>query len=410
MTLAGQEQETVNWETMRFEDFLSNSQQPGKLDSEGSFGISREKALQKVASLGLPFSYAWALKFVQAAVEAKTRKVEVKLTKEQINLEFPSKAHWDLSHLDQAFFLQEASRDLAHDHLIRALWSVHKSFRFRLNFGGQLLRWDGKKMTLVGDPDASKAILTLTVETGGSTVSFLRYFKTARVNAGVSKVLQDWAFAAPIPVKVDGRKINTLHACPTHREGMKKQVLAAVFLQSADPKLSLPWKADKWSPISRQIGVENVQNIGCCALLTIRSKYSAGEMRQFRWSGKPPGSLFYWVQSGVVIQSERLPSLGVGLSWAVLLSADGLETDLTSFSLQETEELAVRKKTVMVSLLDNLKSYRLRSGELFQSESEILEVNVTKQVKEQGKQWNTEFGLNFDVSSFRRPEFRSWVR
>ena len=84
MTLAGQEQETVNWETMRFEDFLSNSQQPGKLDSEGSFGISREKALQKVASLGLPFSYAWALKFVQAAVEAKTRKVEVKLTKEQI--------------------------------------------------------------------------------------------------------------------------------------------------------------------------------------------------------------------------------------------------------------------------------------------------------------------------------------
>ena len=160
------------------------------------------------------------------------------------------------------------------------------------------------------------------------------------------------------------------------------------------------------SPV-RQIGVENVQNIGCCALLTIRSKFSAGEMSGFRWRGKPPGSVFYWVQSGVVIQSDRLRSLGVGLSWAVLLSADGLETDLTSFSLQETAELAVRKKTVMLSLLDNLKSYRLRSGELFHPGGEALERAVTKQVKEQGERWNVEFGLNFDVSSFRKPEFRS---
>ena len=87
------------------------------------------------------------------------------------------------------------------------------------------------------------------------------------------------------------------------------------------------------------------------------------------------------------------------LSWAVLLSADGLETDLTSFSLQETPELDVRKKAVMLSLLDNLKSYRFRASELFGGE--MLERNVTKQVKAQGKQWNSEFGLNFDISSFR---------
>ena len=238
-------------------------------------------------------------------------------------------------------------------------------------------------------------------------VSFLRYFRTARLNAGVAKVLQDWAFAAPIPVKVDGRKINTLHACPTHREGSKKQVLVAVFLQSAEPKLSLPWKEEEWSPISRQIAVENTHHIGCCALLTVGSKYDASEMREFRWRRKPPGSLFYWVQSGVVIQSERLPSLGVGLSWAVLLSADGLETDLTSFSLQESPKLDARKKAVMLSLLDNLKSYRLRSAELIPPGGETLERNVSKQVNAQGKQWISEFGLNFDVSSFRRTEFRS---
>ena len=114
-------------------------------------------------------------------------------------------------------------------------------------------------------------------------VSFLRYFRTARLNAGVAKVLQDWAFAAPIPVKVDGRKINTLHACPTNREGSKKQVLVAVFLQSAEPKLSLPWKEEEWSPISRQIAVEDAHHIGCCVLLTVGSKYDASEMREFRW-------------------------------------------------------------------------------------------------------------------------------
>lgn len=383
---------------MRLEEFLSDSQRQGKLDSEGAFGISRQKALQKVASLGLPFPYAWALKLVQAAVEAKARKFDARLTSARIEVELPSKTEWDLPHLDQAFFLQESARDLAHDHLTRALWSIHKDFRFQLSCRGRRLEWDGKRMVLQEQEDNS-TILRLSVETGGSMVSFLRYFRTARLNAGVAKVLQDWAFAAPIPVKVDGRKINTLHACPTHREGSKKQVLVAVFLQSAEPKLSLPWKEEEWSPISRQISVENIHHIGCCALLTVGSKYDASEMREFRWRRKPPGSLFYWVQSGVVIQSERLPSLGVGLSWAVLLSADGLETDLTSFSLQETPELDVRKKAVMLSLLDNLKSYRFRASELFGGE--MLERNVTKQVKAQGKQWNSEFGLNFDISSFR---------
>ena len=157
-------------------------------------------------------------------------------------------------------------------------------------------------------------------------VSFLRYFRTARLNAGVAKVLQDWAFAAPIPVKVDGRKINTLHACPTNREGSKKQVLVAVFLQ--------------------QVAVEGAHHIGCCVLLTVGSKYDASEMREFRWRRKPPGSLFYWVQSGVVIQSERLPSLGVGLSWAIL-----------------------------------------RSAELIPPGGEMLERNVSKQVNAQGKQF-----------------------
>lgn len=400
LTLAGQDQKNVNCQSMRLEEFLSESEREGQFDSEGVFGISRQKALQKVASLGLPFPYAWALKLVQAAVEAKARKFDIRLTTDRIEVEFPSKSEWDLAHLDQAFFLQESARDLAHDHLIRALWSLHKNFRFHLSYGRQSLRWNGKAMEFEEGAEACTTV-RLTVETGGSMVSFLRYFKTARLNAGVSKVLQDWAFAAPISVRVDRRRINTLHACPTHREGSKKQVLAAVFLQSADPKLSLPWKEESWSPISRQIAVENVHHIGCCALLTIGSRYSASEMRDFRWRGSPPGSLFYWVQSGVIIQSERLPSLGVGLSWAVLLSADGLETDLTSFSLQETPELYARKKSVILSLLDNLKSYRLNSDELFQPGGEMLERNVTKQVKAQGEQWNSEFGLHFDISSFR---------
>ena len=216
---------------MRLDDFLSESQREGQLDSEGTFGISRQKALQKVASLGLPFPYAWALKLVQAAVQAKARKFEVRLTTDRIEVEFPSKTEWDLSHLDQGFFLQESARDLAHDHLLRALWSVHQSFGFQLNYGGQTLVWNGKTMSLSGRCN-DDTTLKLIVKTGGSMVSFLRYFRSARLNAGVSKVLQDWAFAAPIPVRVDGRKINTLHSCPTHREGSKKQVLVAIFLQS----------------------------------------------------------------------------------------------------------------------------------------------------------------------------------
>lgn len=115
---------------MRLDEFLSESQREGKLDSEGAFDISRQKALQKVASLGLPFPYAWALKLVQSAVEAKARKFEIRLTTDRIEVEFPSKTEWETPEL--------GVRKKA---VMLSLLDNLKSYRFRSSefFGGELL-------------------------------------------------------------------------------------------------------------------------------------------------------------------------------------------------------------------------------------------------------------------------------
>ena len=46
--------------------FLSNQYGEGQVDSEGSFTIASEKALQKLAFFALPHQFDWVLKIVQA--------------------------------------------------------------------------------------------------------------------------------------------------------------------------------------------------------------------------------------------------------------------------------------------------------------------------------------------------------
>lgn len=47
--------------------FLASAQQDGKLDTEGSFTLSADKAQEKLASFALPGEFDWVLKIVQAA-------------------------------------------------------------------------------------------------------------------------------------------------------------------------------------------------------------------------------------------------------------------------------------------------------------------------------------------------------
>jgi hypothetical protein len=370
------------------DDLLKGMRAEGQLHSQSGFQLSPEKALQKVAELGLPF----ALKVIQAAVEVGARRVDITLQRDQLRFTFPGREEWDMSHIERAFYLRENPRNLAYDHLVRALWALHTDFAFELS-DRQKLCWKKGEMKLQSE-SLSDDDTTLIVHTGGTTLSFLSYFKSARVIAAVSKVVSDRAFAAPIPIRLDGRRINSLHNSPSHGEHVRGQTMLAVFLQDCPrPNLKLPWREETYSDISRQIGVENTKNIGCCALLTVRSKYWM-RGQSVHWRGSAPGSVWHWVQSGVIIQTDRLPARKGGLSWAVLLSADGLGTDLTSFGLNLTPGLKERQDAVMASFLRNLRSYRPRYYYFISTTDHTgtaWEQKVTAEVRSQIKEWKKEY-------------------
>ena len=58
--------------------FLAQQASEGAVESQGEFTVSQEKAAHKLGRLSFPFEYAWVLKIVQAAVAWKSSRIEVR--------------------------------------------------------------------------------------------------------------------------------------------------------------------------------------------------------------------------------------------------------------------------------------------------------------------------------------------
>ena len=127
---------------------------------------------------------------------------------------------WRLDQLESTFYQPEGSGVRWLDHLKQGLWSAGLAGKwpFRIGLAGQeeCLIWDGR--AFFRRPCRPEKVTRVTVSHRAWERSWrsVMGLEAARSNAAILLELTESAYMSPIPVAVDGRRLDALQACPSH--------------------------------------------------------------------------------------------------------------------------------------------------------------------------------------------------
>lgn len=350
------------------------SSQGETVDTEQTFSLAREKALEKLATYQMPFEGAWALKVVQAAVAARSvTSIKVTLGIKETCFAFSGSHNFELSELEQAFFDPEYAERTDLIHLITALRVIgyHQMHPFWLGCPreGRVLIWDGDRMTSVAQnvqgSDWRLIVSNFPKGVRPGLSGWVEGLKGSGMHAELTKLLTQRAFMCPIPLTVDGRRIDALQNDPHQGWGPESQVLLMGFKDSKLPKFCIPRYTFDFSASSRDVetGLE-VASEKARTPARARSRCSLAYLfaahvkrhpkaRTVTWIDSEANSYCHWVLDGVVVQSDLLTDWASFCSVGGFVSAQGLATDLTGFHLQDSADKEARL-TKCKELLDQV--------------------------------------------------------
>ena len=339
----------------QLEAFLKSCEQ-GEIESRGEFSIDVGKALEKLAAYQLPFDYAWVLKIVQAAVVTGSRSLGIQQTSTDTIFRFS--LPWHLDTIQEAFHRPPGS-DQGLAHLLSGLWaaSLNNGRPFLLNSdldSDESLIWTGCEFQRRPRTDLKGSSLVVSHRqlSEGEPYPIIGLFTASKVNASIGKVLREKACFCPIPITIDSRKLEA-DSYPEHKhanhhffdcgwaEGkiapMKTPPAVAAYVRNeiaGEGKLPAD-HSDSFFLLSVNLGSR-----------TLSLDESSSSKRELYWSLRPQQqkSRVAWVLDGVVVQEDLIPLKENWISALLVVNAKGLDTDLSGFSLLESEQLEQRKR------------------------------------------------------------------
>lgn len=373
-------------EPSELEMFLRGQAASGEVqETESTFTLAREKALQKIAEFQLPFSNAWVVKLVQCAVAGGSGSpIRIDLHSNELRAYFEA-PELTLDILEERFFDPEPHQSAHVRHIISALWAMglKEKCAFQLVFpkSDEALRWDGEMLHRVETMERLSCLM-LTVVLQPETTGALNWIKkiasSGTRRAELIETIYKRCYTCPVPLCVDGRRADSLYRCPTHGQTHQDFPLAVGFATAELPPLPVPpgtyeeypkrphpnaiavtnnsdSTGDGISSISKHT-FENLERVGKAPapfILTAHLEWSrSGDA--YRWEERPTLPRVYWVQDGVVVDQQPITNRYVSCSCAVFLNADGLNTDLTSFHLADSEERTSRVRAATRAVLSSL--------------------------------------------------------
>lgn len=365
--------------------FLKDQSDDGLVtDTSETFTISRERALEKLASFQMPFDGAWSLKLVQCAVAGKAEAITVHLRRKDTEVLIKGMSAFTLDEVEDALFdgsyfaegpllyLVTALRALAFNQK-RAIW-------LSLPGESQALVWDGKQMKRVvkESRDRNRRCFVLTVSSSSEEderglFGFSAARSGSKRNAAAVQVLANMAHVCPIPLTVDCRRLDAFELNPNHGWSATSQILILGFEDCDLPSLPMPAATlERAHRVEVQVNSElKTASEGLQAVQPGRTTYSLAYLlsahmervkqgKSYVWKEREGQSLCYWVRHGVVIQSEVYNVEPDTCSVGCFISAEGLQTDLTGFGLKHDSEKAFRFDTSRKVLREGLaKSHEL---------------------------------------------------
>lgn len=372
----------------QLESFLSLQESEGELVSSASdFTLAVEAALRKIAEFQLPFENAWAVKVVQSAVaDGESQPVRVDLTSMEAQFFFLTRSI-TIDDVEQAFFNPEPSPNRALSHLISGLWAsgVKNGVPFQLMFAGdtECLIWDGKKLhrAEAHEKRTCTYLAVSTCRSKGKLGWIKEMAKSAEKNAEILRTLARWSYACPVPLTVDGRRVDSLFNCPSHGLGATQFPLFSGFVDGLNPRLPIPPGTfqkssivqDPRAPRSTYLAVleggdipglyRNAQSLPDRTAVTDMAGAAFILSTFWHWVGQgksrklqpaQQSSQICWVLDGTVVETEELAAGRCHCSAVIFVNAEGLSTDLTSFRLKRSPERTRRRQEAVAALADRL--------------------------------------------------------
>jgi len=341
----------------RLEQYLSGQLAETLLDSSGTFTMARERAVEKLAAFQLPRPASWILKLIQGLIAGGTDSIRIALRACESELVFGLPRPWSLEELEDAFWNPEITADPALDHLKRGLWNVairqQRPFQFSLPGWKQALIWTGQELRQF--PIAAESLGTLTISC--QPAQEIRR-NAPQINAEILQEIQRYAFVCPVPLTVDGRRMDALQAGPQQGYGPSTLPFFIATATSTLKRLSLPpgtWEGHNPEVVAegqpKNLGRRKMGARGPVCAAAVLAVHRHRDL-EGRWKFNNISSNFYWVRDGVVVLVEELSLPALSVSCGVFASAEGIPTDLTGFKPTDAQELSRRRTTACAALKD----------------------------------------------------------
>lgn len=334
------------------EEYLREQSAEGHRDSTGAFTISAEKAMTKLAAFQLPRPSAWLLKVVQAGVVAGCSSINVNQSAKSSKVTFTGGHLGRIEELVKIFADPNALLTPAQQHLLVGLRTVALNSRRPVLVIDEPV--DSPRLCALWNegrvsPPRPGSVLqkslsardegNLSFHVGDSPLTEQYQFKREK---GVKRVVADEyrelmanAVTCPIPLKVDGRRIDhfgledaSFHRCPVLFGGRPGQAGEPVLRLSA---AVLPEGAE-----------DNTYAAAWTAYLTEKSHSNE----------------ICWVKDGVICESTTFGG-HESFYLRLYLPADDLATDLSGLHLRFEDSLSREKR-----ILSGLKAFEESSPEI----------------------------------------------
>lgn len=359
-------------------DFLAQQRSEGTTDSEGTFTVSKEKALTKLARFALPGETDWVLKVVQAVNAWNCPKLVIQQTRVATSFYFcpPDQATFPTDEVlvkSLTTGVGGSQTSIAVDELCMALRSlvdqIGLSFVLAIRRHGEL----GKPIfagddTSKMDAQTREQWANLEVEGLRLTVSHFkksegwlgRYIPTfsniERRDISIYQILHERAFASETPIFVDGREITNLAYHPSLvRKDYFRPLLSGRDVGDGFSTRVYPMRS--WN-FTRPSFFNQPSSTNNRVFITTSNWMNLDRMLDWTPDYKFRSNMFFfeagshrafWLRHGVVVQSNAFsnPTLTRVL---LFLNADDVRSDLSGLALQLDESSHQRVVSGMLAV------------------------------------------------------------
>ena len=355
--------------------WLHEASSNGTFDSEGRFTVDQKKAWEKLAAYQLTFPEAWVLKVIQAAVSQPEASLEIRPSRGEVVFVVRRAGEWTESTLQKALLEPDAQTPQPLKHLTVAIRALvgQKNRPFTIQYPDGLLKaWTGsgfKELSRSQEPSDTFTLSVGTFEFGQSQSYFAGTGKDAAAyREKVMNAFREHCHLAPSQVKLSGSTAGGLVTDPYLGDGETTRpfLLVKDVKSEESPAFRLPGNRLK-NPLLgqylvpiRQLNPHQDEGSVTCVLTIFFSKYLMRKNMQIDRHEFYPSvgrSQVIWIRDGVVVLRESLKmrqTVGLG----VVLSADGLETDISGLRPRESEEKHARLEYGLKRALHQIKEYQ----------------------------------------------------